>query len=347
VLWISKHGSACATGTDAYPGVSPAAKQAFWGDVTALLGPLLIDTTVHGLNTTRVEDLVLANARVAVYASDYEEFTGGAQAPLGRFALDGCLVDNNLGPAMNDEAGAQQWELSQFKSADVTKATDKATSSFYLMSMAIGVPTSQVLTAARERWGPREAVSSTSLARAVARCTADLSAPPGMDWCPPSLLDASQLDNYYHQQSLETAWQRCSFNDARPDEDVPNNWGLPNAIYLNGLDRLGLIRTGTRVLWGERRTDGATAAGVENQESGYAYAATFIAYNIRRACSLSASASSPIDVRSSASATVSASTMGDVSACAKLAEPYEALRAQAPLSLWRDDKYGRLDYSWW
>jgi hypothetical protein len=156
-----------------------------------------------------------------------------------------------------------------------------------------------------------------------------------MDWCPSTLLDVSQLDNYYHQQSLETAWQRCSFNDARSDEDVPNNWGFPNAIYLNGLDRLGLIRTGTRVLWGERRTDGATAAGVENQESGYAYAATFIAYNIRRACSLSASA------------TVSAPTIGDASACAKLAEPFEALRAQAPLSLWRDDKYGRLDYSWW
>ena len=33
-LWISKHGNECATGNEAYAGIKPSTKQAFWAQVT-------------------------------------------------------------------------------------------------------------------------------------------------------------------------------------------------------------------------------------------------------------------------------------------------------------------------
>merc|ERR1711959_427887 len=51
-LWISKHGSECATGNGAYPNVSIAEKQAFWARIETLFGDLLVDSTRSSLETT-------------------------------------------------------------------------------------------------------------------------------------------------------------------------------------------------------------------------------------------------------------------------------------------------------
>jgi len=84
--------------------------------------------------------MIALNSRVVIYASDYAEFTGSSP-----FALDGCDVDNNLGPSVTDEPSAIEWERALFESAAAKKAADKALQKFFLMSMATGVPGAQVL----------------------------------------------------------------------------------------------------------------------------------------------------------------------------------------------------------
>jgi len=306
VLWLSKHGSTCSVGQDAYPGVSPADKQAFWQEIVDVFGSLMVDFSQAQLNTTTISELVDAGMRLAVYASDYDEFTGGTDTYLGRFALDGCLIDNRLGPGLTDEAASVQWERDMFANADTYKQQDKAQQGLLLMSMAIGVPTVQVTVAARDRWG-----TGAHDDGATARCVAALSSPPGMQWCPPTLLDVSQLDNYYRQQTLEEAYVKAE----------SEGWGFPHAIYLNGLDFNGLIRTGTKVLWGEHRKEDSSEDGAAHETSGYAYAATFVAYNVRRGCRRSPDL--------------------DESDCLEYASPYEEIRSKHPMLLWKDTKYGR------
>ena len=92
VIWLSKHGDQCANGTDQYPGVSVAVKQAFWSSFTTIFEGLLVNRVERPYNTTSLNTLLAKGERLAVYASDYAELTSHS-----RYAMDGCLVDNQLG----------------------------------------------------------------------------------------------------------------------------------------------------------------------------------------------------------------------------------------------------------
>ena len=54
VLWLSKHGSTCATGENQYPETSIAEKQAFWSEIESVFEGLLPDYNKVKLNETSI-----------------------------------------------------------------------------------------------------------------------------------------------------------------------------------------------------------------------------------------------------------------------------------------------------
>ena len=355
VLWLSKHGSACSTGTDAYPNLTPEEKQAFFQEITELFEGVLTDFSVTKLNETSIATMIERSHRVSIYAADYEEFTGyskDATANKGPvYALDGCMIDNHLGPSVEDIPASQDYMTKELSTAESTKATNKAKQGLYLMSMAAAVPIPQYIWSALYEMIPRGDNSTMSIAErrradkfwkkynknldsdedvnvdvdadgsrllkiANKACVKSLSNPPGMRWCPPNLQDISQFDNYYRQLALERV------HSADKDEEL---WDFPHAIYLNGVDREGTIRTGTTLLWGRERTEDQSEQGTSHATSAYAYAASIVLYNIQKGCGERIKG----EIVSSSS-------------CEKMAEPFHALRKEYPLQQWHDPVYGRL-----
>ena len=132
VVWLSKHGSECKTGTDQYPNVSVEAKQRFWSEIVSLFNEMITDFSITKINETSIESMITRNHRLVVYAADWEEFTGGTNG-LGKYALDSCLVDNQLGPSVTDIQSSQQWMTDSFQNADERKKEDKKNQKLYLM----------------------------------------------------------------------------------------------------------------------------------------------------------------------------------------------------------------------
>jgi hypothetical protein len=122
VVWLSKHGSECATGNDAYPGVPVAAKQAFWAQVEALFQGVLFDAQVSSVNATAYPDLLARGHRIVFWVSDFLEFTG--QAPEASPALDGCRLDNRFSSNVADYD--LDGDVAILAAADATAAQDKA-----------------------------------------------------------------------------------------------------------------------------------------------------------------------------------------------------------------------------
>ena len=218
VLWVSKHGNNDATGDDAYPGVTVAEKQDWWARIEDVFAGVLVDFRISRLNETRVADMVQRNHRVAIYASDWAEMTG--ESP---FALDARLIDNSLGTQAYSDAGA--WQRSSFNQSQTRiHENDKPRQSLYLMSMA-GYPsdlTEQVEVSIANRF--------LGTNRGCEKAFDGFPQNGTVTWCPPTLVDIAQLENYYSQRTLQEA--------------LDQNWGFPNAIYINGLDWDGSIRTG-------------------------------------------------------------------------------------------------------
>ena len=69
------------------------------------------------------------------------------------------------------------------------------------MSLATGVPGLQMALAAKLRFLPDRSDDAD-----VLKC-AGAFAIPGLSWCPPTLLDIAQLENYYKQITLEQTIQ--------------------------------------------------------------------------------------------------------------------------------------------
>merc|ERR1711871_144364 len=136
------------------------------------------------------------------------------------------------------------------------------------MSMATAVPPEQVIASAELRFG-KENIDRD---RITEKCAAAFQIPEFERWCPPALLDISNLENYYKQLTL-----------AQCLEKMPKGWSFPNAIYLNALDYGGKIRTGSEVLWGKERST-ANDSALQHSTTGYAYVDTIIAANIYQAC---------------------------------------------------------------
>lgn len=123
------------------------------------------------------------------------------------------------------------------------------------------------------------------------------------DWCPETLLDVAGLENYYKQITLEEALTTAG-------------WGFPNAIYLNGLDWEGTIRTGNENLLGQTRGNSSY------QNTSYSYVDTMLTYNLNLVCSKSDNKYSE--------------------ECQYIADILLSRRLAHPLQRWDDEQYGRL-----
>ena len=252
----------------------------------AVFDGMVADHSTTFVNETTISTMLERNHRVVFYATDYAEFTDSSN-----YALDGKLVDNQLGSSVDDEESAIASERAAFQGSAATKAADKKERKFFLRSMATSSPGWQVEAMADITFNPFHGSD------VAANCAKQFNIPNMTEWCPPTLEDIGQLANYYKQISLEEAYT--------------NGWGFPNAIYIDGLDWDGTIRTGTQLLNGrERDSDHTTDA--------YAYADTLIAWNVRVACG--------------------DSTDGT---CGELKTKLETRRAKHPVSRWDDAHYGR------
>ena len=260
VVWMTKHGSELAVGEDAFPGVTPSQKQAYWKQVVDLMENLIIDTRVSQPNKTPIHELIANKHRFIPYVGDFVEFTG----PLSFHAMDGKLMDNELGSSIESESDAYRSEIIAFSSANERKLKDKPDNKSYLRSMATSSPSCQIEAAAYLKFDPL-----ANKIEQLKSCTEDCFDVPSLHWCPETLMDLAQLGAYYKQISLETCYNNfdsgCSF---------------PNGIYLDSLDYDGTIRVGTTLPWGVEKV----GDNVENKLANYPYVDTLIGCNIKSAC---------------------------------------------------------------
>lgn len=292
VLWVSKHGSTCDVGNEAYPNVTVAQKQAFWGNIVSLFGELLVDYSTMPINSTSLRDMVTANKRVVIYASDYVELTGSSN-----LALDGCSIDNRLSPGVGEGVSAMDWQKDAYANAQSIIDENSKKQGFYLVSLA-SVGGGNVIISFALRF------FNKTVAGEEQKC-ADSYHVPGMTWCPPTLLDQGQMANYYSQQALELSVSTAG-------------WRLPNAIYINGLDWYGTIRTGTRILWGaDRNTEDLSHA-----TTAYAYVDTFVLNNVLIGCT-------------------NAQTSSLKGSCDAMIQRIQERRAKFPFAQWEDATHGR------
>ena len=204
-------------------------------------------------------------------------------------------------------AGDATGALGLFRRGAAVRASDKAANRYFLASLAASAPTCQVEAAALYKFLPIDRKGD------VARCAKCLAVPGVNSWCPLTLMDLALFNNFYNQRMLEAAWLEGARNMAVD---------FPNAIYIDAVDVGGRIRTGTT------RIDPLEARGGDGDAhltTGYAYAATLVGANVRRLCR---AAAAPLD------------------ACASLLAAVDAARAEAPLLLWNDTDFGRLDTGW-
>lgn len=316
VMWLSKHGNACATGQDQYPNVSIEQKQAFWKEILAVFEGVTVDFSQSSLNQTSLRTLVQRNHRAAFYVADYEQMTGYPPAGAGDqpyYALDSCLLDNQLGNPSGPAAVEHQRQL--YTAADERKAADKAEQRLYLVSL---VGDMDYVAATVLKFGKLDLIPKDD-AELVAECAAGFNT-PGMDWCPETLLDGSQLANYYTQVAMDELLARM----LQGGEAAASAGGLPHAIYINAVGSLdGTIRTGTEVLWGKNRSPDT-----QHAQQGFAYVDSFLLYNVLNVCGAKKT-----------------SAASGSEACELFTDLLVQRRAQHPLLLWDDAKYGRLT-SW-
>lgn len=348
VMWLSKHGSVCKSGNDQYPGVSKADKQNFWQQIQDVFSGLLVDTSQSSLNSTPLSDLLARSHRVAVFAEDFQEFTGGSTT----LATDGCKVDNQLPMSSVDHLDTKH-DVDFFAGIKDIRAKDKADGKFFLMSMANSPPGEQMTDALKIKYLPGD----TDL---IPTCAAAFNIPNMTGWCPETLLDVGQLTAYYRQQTLEAAFQA--------------GHTFPNAIYIDAVGDDGVIRTGLKRLnagdqpvcniyrWSSCSTsqpkcdDGWLANGdkvhwncydykgdkhgfcglawqdhykccrqadAEHATDAYGYVDTLVAYNVRSACA-SGHGLSQDD-------------------CESTMKMLEERRARNPVKIWSDPLNGRLE----
>ena len=141
----------------------------------------------------------------------------------------------------------------------------------------------------------------------TSKCVKELHIPDMKGWCPPTLMDLSLLANYYSQRTIEAAYE---------DDDSD----FPHAIYIDGIDTDGTIRTGTSPINPLSSSRRLATQSADHATTAYAYAATLVGANLKRLCK---------DPSTGAT-------------CAPLKDLVEAERAKYPTQRWQDEKYGRL-----
>lgn len=295
VLWVSKHGSPCHT----VWGASNAVQQAYWQTILDIFGPLVLDrATGAAMNTTTINELVSAGTRAVFIVSDYQNFTAGGSSK----AYDACSnLDNEFCASVQNATASVEACTTKFQKAEAHIAQDKAKDALYLLSMA-SQPSQQIMDATIITYFPW----LFNVSDEKAKCAKVFNVPGMNEWCPMHLQAMAQLENYYSQISFENA--------------VTNDYGIPNAVYINAVDYNGTIRTGYTLFGQNNYPDGWIP--VQGGTNGYSYVATLMLVNLRRGCK-------------NASPTVAAT-------CATLQETIEGLRAQNPLQRWHDPYHGRL-----
>eukprot|EP00299_Pterocystis_sp_00344_P008054 c2896_g1_i1.p1 GENE.c2896_g1_i1~~c2896_g1_i1.p1 ORF type:complete len:276 (-),score=54.65 c2896_g1_i1:97-924(-) len=139
-------------------------------------------------------------------------------------AIDGCKIDNQLTVNIAQEPKAASAEMERFQTARDRKANDTETGKFYLASLANPQPDGVIELAAELEYTDVDVVSNRK------KCAELFNLPNMTRWCPPTLLDVSQLTNYYKQLTIDAAFE--------------NGWDFPNAIYIDAIDVDGTIRIG-------------------------------------------------------------------------------------------------------
>lgn len=307
VMWLSKHGSTGAVGKDQYPETPIEAKQKFWSEIESIFSGIIVDFAQTKINETSIDDMIARNQRAVFYVADYEEFTG-----FSRFALDSRLIDNQCGPSVDAEVNALAWERDLLANSEARISELKKSQSFFLMSMATGVPIASTVLEAAIRFLP----NVTDLE--VVKCAEAFNI-PSMHWCPQTLLDIGQLENYYKQITLEEALMNPG-------------WGFPNAIYINAVAWEGTIRTGTKTLWGAVRSED-----MAHQDAAYAYADTMILHNVQKGCNALSTAAASQGGAGAVKAKAKAAS------CPQLIADVQERRAKFPQTFWTDAKFGRLE----
>lgn len=303
VLWLSRHGDESLNGTKQYPGTTVTQRQAYWHQIEQVFEGKLVDSKNGLLNEVTMAEHWSLGEQVVIYATDYQEFTGGSSK-----AIDAMHIVNQLGGSSitNIPKGVQD-AVGCFSAE--TRSSDKAKNNFYLVSMANSGP--QFYEAAAIKYVPLAK-------RAAEKACAKIFHIPNMSWCPLTLMDVGLLGNYYNQQVLEEIYQAMR-NGTTSRE-------FPNAIYIDAVDSAGTIRTGPAQICGMGADCTTTLPmpppSTSHGSQAYAYAATVIGSNLFRLC--------PRAARPRAAA------------CRSLGMVVEGLRGQHPLTLWDDPEHGRL-----
>jgi hypothetical protein len=141
----------------------------------------------------------------------------------------------------------------------------------------------------------------------VKECAQQFSIPNMTDWCPPTLLDLSQLRAFYVQTLME------EIVDTNSDAV-----GFPGAIYIDALDTHGRIRTGPTLLSAQVGDRNETNGAAADTTTGYGYVDTVLLYNVQRACA-----------------------GGGYTECAELSQMLQTRKAAHPHRTWDDPQLGR------
>jgi hypothetical protein len=70
VMWLSKHGDACASGNDQYPNVSIPVKQAYWANLEQLFQPMMVNVQANPMNVTPLGALIKSGQRLLVIGTN-------------------------------------------------------------------------------------------------------------------------------------------------------------------------------------------------------------------------------------------------------------------------------------
>eukprot|EP00164_Ancoracysta_twista_P000941 GFYU01001233.1.p1 GENE.GFYU01001233.1~~GFYU01001233.1.p1 ORF type:complete len:487 (-),score=162.24 GFYU01001233.1:119-1579(-) len=271
-FYTSRHGGVCEKGDEAFPGVSDSDKQKYWKVIKSIFDGVMFDPRDSQLNKTSLKELVSKNQRVVMAIGSFDEFTGNDP-----FAIDACALRGNRPystPAVLatvDEAAATV--------ANVQLVSDPA-ASYYRNKYNKWMPefdAEQSIVANKAKnvftseWVEGDPPTDDQMVQAFylahvpffkdshkKKCIGYYGI-KGMDWCPPGLLDNSQLQNYYLQFALEEAHQK--------------QLTLPS-IAVNVLDQDGTIRTDVQPF----------TPGSATLSNGYAFVDTLLASNVRYAC---------------------------------------------------------------
>lgn len=297
VILFSWHGGVCNV---SYPIATQQNMLDFWNSVTNLFSGMMFDTRKSQMNTTSIGELIRTNQRFIVYTSDYENFTNSSV-----LAMDGCLIDNAISGSYYD----------YFTTANETTAKNKKKNVFSLLQMGANVPDGQIVSAAEVIYYPPQREEDS------VRCASSFGIPGMTEWCPLTLLAISQLTNYYSQKSLNLV--------------ISEQLSFPNAIYIDGVDEQGSIRTGTGLagffqhsqhiqnLVSSLQEEINDTESEEHLETRFCYVDTLLLWNVQKSCLIK-----------------------KLPECSRLEMLLEERRTMNPFQVWNDTYYGRLNSDW-